>query len=159
MELKAMNFVENIKEYLEKGVESNGIQNIISYKSLFRSYIVKVWATLDSDEKKYQSYNAIFVKECVRFYNRCWKNRFSLVAQEKSKKIKLLQQVKMICNSYETTNKLEVRAYIHQCPENIATKNSEYLKQWLNGFHIIRRNSPQYQIGDIQFFFPTPGVI
>ena len=95
----------------------------------------------------------MFVKECVRFYNDCWKSRCELAAAEKHVKDKLLLQVENIKRKYDSTTKTGVRSYIRQCPKNMSVQRIETIKQWIRGYEEIKENSPKYVAGDIQNFY------
>ena len=133
--------------------EYSGVQSLIGFKYLFRGYIVKSWYELDSEETKYTVYNKMFVKECVRFYNDCWKSRCDLASVEKHVKDKLLLQVETIKRKYDSTTKPGVRSYIRRCPENMSVQRIENIQQWIRGYEEIKRNSPKYVAGDIRNFY------
>lgn len=45
-------------------------------------------------EDKYKHYNVMIIKECVQFYNKCWKDQCNLTAENKYQKDVLLLEVK-----------------------------------------------------------------
>ena len=106
-------------------------------------------------EDKYKHYNAMLVKECVQFYNKCWKDRCNLIADNKHQKDVLLLEVQKIMEQYDNTTNTEIRSYIRQKPSNMSVKTNEYIAQWIRGFNYMRRNAPRFNPGDIRDFFST----
>ena len=51
------------------------------------------------------------------------------------------------------------RSYLRLCLENMSVQRVEYIKQWIRGFEEIRRNSPQYTVGDIRNFYSRKGEV
>ena len=155
LEGEAYQFVENIIKFLNRQEEVGGFQCVLGYKNLFRGYIVRCWMHANNTEEKYAHYNVMFVRECVRFYNRCWKHRCQLVTDDINRKETLLQEIGKIKMEHQNTNKVGVRSYLRKCPSNLTVQTNEYLAQWIRGFNYIRKNSPTISSGDIRSYFAT----
>ena len=60
--------LRDIKSYLDGANTVPGSQNVISFKSLFRGYIVSDWFSCNKQETKYKEVNKIITKQYVNFY-------------------------------------------------------------------------------------------
>ena len=83
-----MSFCEDIMKYLENDdddkYETN--QYLVGIKELFRGYLVIDWVRTNMNCKKYCQVNMIIVKECVKFYNKCWKYLNEVLHDENKKR-------------------------------------------------------------------------
>ena len=59
---------------------------MLGLKQLFRGYLVKDWFGADHDQNKYNGANQAIVKEYVKLYTKCWKQRNDAVQEGKKKK-------------------------------------------------------------------------
>ena len=149
-------FINDIHDFMNGENDVPGSQNIIGFKQLFRGYIVKDWFDANVDETKYATANKVIIKECVMFYNQCWKERNELVQKDTQRKVKLLNEVAAICTKYEHSTLTGVMQYLRQRPDNFELKPVTYIENWIQGFYLLRANSPKFFPGDIRnFFLPT----
>ena len=65
---KVLQFIEDIKIYLQRGIYFITIQYKIRYKYLFRGFIIKDWYGEDKQCNQYVLQNEMIVKECVQYY-------------------------------------------------------------------------------------------
>ena len=63
---------------------------------LFRGYIVKDWFGDNDSETKYHEANKIIVRQCVRWYQKCWTQRNTYVQLRKVKRTKLIGEIEDI---------------------------------------------------------------
>ena len=50
-------------------------QQYIRMRELFWEFIIKVWFRTDFTQKKNEDCNRITVKECIKYYIKCWQYR------------------------------------------------------------------------------------
>jgi hypothetical protein len=72
-----MAMCEDIVCYMEAGSEEDyeTNQHYVGMKELFRGYVIINWMETDFNSKKYRKLNKILVRQCVHYYNECWKDR------------------------------------------------------------------------------------
>ena len=72
-----ISFCEDILVCLENDQEAEyeTNQQHVGMTELFRGYVVKNWIGVDVNCKKHRYLNKIIARECVLFYNKCWKQR------------------------------------------------------------------------------------
>ena len=94
----------------------------------------------------------MLVKECVLFYNKCWKDRCTLMADDADRKNMLLLEVQNITEQYEQMDKIGIRSYLRSKPSNMAVQTNDFISHWIRVFNHIQRNSPRFKTGDIRNF-------
>ena len=69
-------------------------QQYAGMKELFRGYVVNDWMEVNLNTKKYRYLNMITARECVYFYNRCWKHRNEIMHDRNKQKERMMRWYK-----------------------------------------------------------------
>ena len=88
---ETIQMINDIEQYLLGNNYFITMPKEISFKALFKGFIVKDWFHKDIEYSKYTLQNEIIIKEYVDFYQKCWKKR-NKIYHDKVRQNKILKE-------------------------------------------------------------------
>ena len=116
---------------------------------------MKDWFGSNDEEKKYLEANKIIIKQCVKLYQTCWEKRNNYVQQRKVQRKKLISEIEEIKEKFFNTTRDGVNKYVRKCPEDFRLRSTRFLRNWLTGFKLMRKNATVNKTTDIRNYFET----
>ena len=95
------------------------------------------------------------MRQCVRWYQKCWAQRNTYVQLRKVKRTKLIGEIEEIKDTFFNTEKPDVNTYVKNCPEDFRFRSLRFLENWITGFKLTRKTAAKQKTTDIQNFFET----
>ena len=92
-------------------------------------------------------------KQCVKLYQKCWKQQNDYVQMRKVKRTNLIREIEEIKEKFHNTNKDDVNKYVRECPEDFRFRSLRYLENWKTGFTLTRKTATKTKETDIRSFF------
>ena len=147
-----MSFCEDILVYLENDqeVEYETNQQYVGMMELFRGYVVKNWMSTDMNVKKYRYLNMILARECVCFYNQCWKHRNEIMHDPIKQKERMMRWYENEKEEGSQSSSRQMRMYVDKCKLDVERSNSDTIKRWIMNKRTIEKKVEKIPANDIR---------
>ena len=111
-----MSFCEDILVYLENDQEAEyeTNQQYVGMTELFRGYVVKNWMEVNMNTKKYRYLNRILARECVHYYDRCWKHRNQIMHDPIKQKERMKRWYEKEKKRGRNSDSRQIRMYVEK---------------------------------------------
>jgi hypothetical protein len=143
---------EDILCYLEEGPEDEyeTNQHYIGMKDLFRGYVIKNWKETDFNSRKYRRLNKVLVRQCVWYYNECWKDRNRVMHDESKQRERLKKWYEKEKNKAERSEYRQLNLYVERCKIDIENSTNETIKKWIMNLKHMERKVEKIPVNDIR---------
>ena len=147
-----MSFCEDILVYLENDQEAEyeTNQQHVGMTELFRGYVVKNWIGVDMNCKKYRCLNKIIARECVLFYNKCWKQRNQIMHDPIKQKERMKRWYEKEKERGRNSNYRQIRLHVEKHNLDVERCNSDTIRRWIMNMKTIEKKVEKIPANDIR---------
>ena len=149
-----MSICEDILRYLENDTEEEYETNQyhVGMDELFRGYAIIDWKEANIRCKKYAKLNKILVRNCVKHYNECWKDRNEHLHDEEKQKERLVkwfekEKTKALSSEYR-----QIKLYAERCKIDVNRSTCDTIKRWIRNLKRIEKRVEKIPPNDIRRF-------
>ena len=139
-------YLENERE---EEYETN--QHFVGMKELFRGYAVIDWERTYLQCTKHRHLNAIIVKECAEFHNKCWKYRNEIyhdANRQNDKMMKWFEKKRKV----EECEYRQIRLHANKCRLDVNVCQCDAIKRWIMNLKRIEKKAEKIPPNDIRRF-------
>lgn len=145
-----MLFREDIMRYLEKDeddeYETN--QHLVGMKELYRGHVAVDWFRTNINSKKYRNANQVIVKECVAFYNECWKHSNNVLHYENKQRERLIKWYEKERYRAAQSEYRQLRLHVDKCEVDVNACQCDAIKTWIMNLKRIEKKVEKVPVND-----------
>lgn len=147
-----MSFCEDILVHLENDqeVEYETNQQCIGMMELFRGCVAKNWMSADMNVKKCRYLNMILARECVCFYDQCWKHRNEIMHDPIKQKEIMMRWYENEKEKGSRSPSRQMRMHMDKCKLDVERCNSDAIKRWIMNIRTIEKKVEKIPANDIR---------
>ena len=121
-------------------------------REFFRRAVVKSWLALPLERLKSIVCNKIIVREAVKFYSECWRERCKVLHTPEHKKSRLRDEIKQMKIQAAKGDKVNFETHVNLHPMNENETSIHKIKSWVTKARMFRANAKNAAQQDIRKF-------
>ena len=127
-------------------------QHLLKITIVFRGNAVIDWKGANSKCIKHRKLNVIIVKECIKFYNKCWKHRNETHHDANKQKEKMIKWFEKEKRKAEESEHRQIRLHANKSKLDTNACQCDTIKRWIMNLKRIEKKVEKIPPNDIRRF-------
>ena len=135
--------VRDISKYFDGDENYWTNQQVIGLREIFRGVVVTNWVAMPLERVNFLAHNKIIVREAVKFYSECWKERCKALHTPEYEISSLREEIKQIKMQEAKEDKVNFETYVNLYPMNENETSVCKMKSWVKIATMFRANAKE----------------